>query len=80
MGRAGRAFDGVWKGTDVNPILRNLLISVGGILLGLAIAIAMALVVGYFRGTGSGVITFIVSFGLIAGYFAARSKAETGHY
>ena len=64
----------------MNPILRNLLISVGGILLGLAIAIALALVVGHFRGTGSGVITFIVSFGLIAGYFAARSKAETGHY
>ena len=80
MGRACGAFDGRWKGADVNPILRNLLVSVGGILLGLAIAIALALLVGYFRGTGSGVITFVVSFGLIAGYFAARSKAETGHY
>ena len=64
----------------MKSILRNLLVSLLGIVAGFAIALLLAFVVGHFWGTGRGVITFIVSFALIAGYFAARSKAETGHY
>ena len=64
----------------MRSILRTLLISVLGVLAGLAIAIGLAVVVGHFWGTGRGVVTFVVSFALIAGLFAARSKAETGHH
>ncbi len=64
----------------MNPILKTLLVSVGGVLVGLAIAIAIAIAVGYLLSTFWGVVAFVVSFGMIAGYFAARSKAETGHY
>ena len=64
----------------MNPTLKTLLVSVGGILVGLAIAIAIAIAVGYFLGTFWGVVAFVASFAMIAGYFAARSKAETGHY
>ena len=64
----------------MRPILRTLLVSLLGILVGLAIAVGLAVVVGYFWGTGRGVITFIVSAALLAGLFAAKSKGETGHY
>ena len=64
----------------MRSILRTLLISVLAIVVGLAIVIALSIVVGYFWGTGRGVITFIVATGLMAGFFAAKSKGETGHY
>ena len=64
----------------MHPIIKTLLVSLGGVLVGLAAAIALGFGVGYFFGTGWGFVTFVASFGLIAGLFAARSKAETGHY
>ena len=64
----------------MRSILRTLLISVLAILVGLAIVIALSVAVGYFWGTGRGVITFIVAAALMAGFFAAKSKGATGHY
>jgi len=63
----------------MRQILLPLLVSLVSVVLGFAISLVLAIIVGNIFGTGRGVVVFFVSFLALTAFWAAKFKVQSGN-